>query len=50
MTKIDAKGTYYRTLNQHIRELVKKGENEFELFNVNGQRYIGDGIRGDVNQ
>jgi len=48
MTTIDAKGIYYKTLNQHIRELVQKGEKEFNLVNVNGQRYIGDGIKGDI--
>lgn len=47
MLKIDAKGVYYKTLNQHIRELIAKGEKEFEIINVNGQRYIGDGIKGE---
>ncbi|HUU49759.1 MAG TPA: hypothetical protein VMW81_02220 [Nitrospinota bacterium] len=47
MLKIDAKGVYYKTLNQHIRELIAEGEKEFELINVNGQRYIGDGIKGE---
>lgn len=47
MLRIDAKGIYYKTLNQHLREMIAKGEKEFELVNVNGQRYIGDGIKGD---
>ncbi len=44
--KIDAKGIYYRELNEKIREVVRKGENEIVLDNVNGQYYIGDGIHG----
>jgi len=48
--KIDAKGIHYKDLNDIIRDAVEKGEKEFEVLNVNGQRYIGAGIRGkDVN-
>jgi len=47
MMKIDAKGIHYRNLNDMIREAVEKGERKFVLLNVNGQRYIGAGIRGD---
>jgi len=43
---IDAKGVYYRLLNQTIREAVSKGEKEIHLKGINGQRYIGDGLRG----
>lgn len=49
MLKIDAKGMYYRQLNQQIREAVKAGETEFVLDNVNGQRYIADGITRKIN-
>ena len=45
---IDAKGVYYRLLNQMIREAVANGEKELHLKSVNGQRYIGDGLQGDV--
>jgi len=48
MMEIDAKGVYYKDLNKKVREAVASGEREIHLRNVNGQRYIGDGIRGDV--
>jgi glutamate synthase domain-containing protein 3 len=44
---IDASNMHYRELNQRVRDAVAAGEKSFELVNVNGQRYIGDGIRGD---
>jgi len=44
---IDASELYYRDLNRQIREAVAAGEKSFELTNINGQRYIGDGIKGD---
>ncbi|MDK2822253.1 MAG: hypothetical protein PWQ67_33 [Clostridia bacterium] len=43
---IDAKGIYYKDLNERIREVLRTGVNELVLDNVNGQRYIGDGISG----
>src|SRR3989337_435820 len=46
MVEIDAKGAYYRDLNKKVREAVEKGEKETVLKNVNGQYYIGDGLRG----
>ena len=46
--EIDARGIYYRDLNKMIREAVAGGERRFVLRNVNGQRYIGDGIEGRV--
>ncbi len=46
--KIDAKGIHYRQLNKSIREAVAKGEKEFELDNIGGQRYIGDGLNENV--
>ncbi|MBE7415322.1 MAG: hypothetical protein HS130_08865 [Deltaproteobacteria bacterium] len=49
MVKIDAKGTYYRDLNKKVREAVEKGEKEIVLENVNGQYYIGDGLRAKVS-
>lgn len=45
---LDADNIYYRELNQQIRELVAKGETEFEIVNVRGQRYIADGLDGDL--
>jgi len=46
MMRIDAGHLHYRELNKKIREAVAAGEKSFELLNVNGQRYIGDGLRG----
>lgn len=46
--KIDAKKVYYSTLNQEIRDAIASGAKEIELLNVNGQRYIGDGINEKV--
>ena len=45
--RIDANGLHYRELNRRIREAVAAGEKSFELVNVNGQRYIGDGLQGE---
>jgi len=44
---IDAAGVYYRDLNARVREAIRNGTKEVVLENVNGQRYIGDGIRGE---
>ena len=44
MLYIDAKGIYYRNLNQQIRSAITAGETEFVLANINGHRYIGGGI------
>ena len=50
MLDIDAKGMNFRELNELVRKAVKKGEKDITLKNVNGQYYIGDGIKGsDVN-
>ncbi|HBR17020.1 MAG: hypothetical protein A3G39_00990 [Deltaproteobacteria bacterium RIFCSPLOWO2_12_FULL_43_16] len=48
MLTIDAKGIYYRELNSKVRDAVSKGEKEILLKNVNGQYYIGDGLRGET--
>ncbi len=46
--RIDAKDMHYRELNARIRDAIAAGEKSFELSNVNGQRYIGDGVQGGV--
>ncbi len=46
--EIDANGIYYRDLNKKIRDLVAQGVKKFILRNVNGQRYILDGIRENI--
>ncbi|RMF98342.1 MAG: hypothetical protein D6734_00495 [Candidatus Schekmanbacteria bacterium] len=46
---IDAKGIYYRELNEKIRDAIYNLKcKEIHLNNVNGQRYIGDGIEAKV--
>jgi len=47
--RIDAADMHYRELNQQIRDAVAAGEKSFDLVNINGQRYIGDGIRGQID-
>ncbi len=49
MTEIDAKGIYYQMLNRRIREEISGGEERIKILNTLGQRYIGGGIRGNVN-
>lgn len=43
---IDAKGVYYKQLNEQIRAALESGAQEILVKNVNGQRYIGDGVTG----
>ena len=43
--RIDAKGIYYKTLNEQIREQIEDGATTVVLDNINGQRYIGGGIK-----
>ncbi|MEW6007636.1 MAG: hypothetical protein AB1595_05755 [bacterium] len=45
--RINAKGMHYKALNELIHQGVEKGEKEIILDNVNGQRYIGDGLAKD---
>ena len=45
VVRIDASGIYYRELNNMIRAAVREGATAIELLNINGQRYIGDGIQ-----
>ena len=50
MTKkfhIDAAGMHYTPLNQKIRVAVENGATEITLDHINGQRFIGNGLRGD---
>lgn len=41
---IDAKGLHYKALNEMIRDSLSDGYQDIKLLNVNGQRYIGDGL------
>jgi glutamate synthase domain-containing protein 3 len=45
--RIDAKNLHYTPLNQQIRAAVASGTKEIIIDNVLGQRFIGDGLRGD---
>ena len=50
MTKeIEVELTYYRELNQEIRDCIRAGETEFKLTRVFGQRYIGDALQAPVH-
>ncbi len=44
---LDAKGVYYKELNDRIRQAVAEGVKHIRLQHVNGQRYIGCGLRGE---
>ncbi len=46
--EIDAGGIYYKDLNEMIRDAIRKGARHIKLVNVNGQRYIADGIQEKV--
>ena len=46
--RIDAADLTYTKLNQIIRAKVAEGEKEIEIENVLGQRFIADGLKGDV--
>jgi len=44
---IDAKGLHYTPLNERIRAAIAGGATEITIDHVLGQRFIGDGLRGD---
>jgi glutamate synthase domain-containing protein 3 len=45
---IDCRGVHYREVNEAVRAAIAKGATTVRLLNVNGQRYIGTGLRGDL--
>ncbi|MDD3977780.1 MAG: hypothetical protein PHI15_06465 [Methanomicrobium sp.] len=45
--EIDAKGLHYTPLNKMLREAVAKGRKKIVIDNIRGQRFIGDGLRGE---
>lgn len=45
---IDATGLHYKELNERIRKAVREGIKELKVVGVNGQRFIADGLEGDV--
>ncbi|MDI9619233.1 MAG: hypothetical protein QFX33_00205 [Candidatus Nezhaarchaeota archaeon] len=46
---LDATGLHYRELNALMRRLSAEGVENVELHNVNGQRYIGTGLKRPMN-
>jgi glutamate synthase domain-containing protein 3 len=46
--RIDARGLHYTPLNQQIRRAVSEGATEIIVDNVLGQRFIADGLKGEV--
>jgi len=44
MERIDSQGLHYSVLNDMIRRLAEDGIREFQLDNINGQRYLGTGL------
>jgi glutamate synthase domain-containing protein 3 len=46
--RIDATDLTYTRLNQLLRAAVAEGEKEIEIDHVLGQRFIADGLKGDV--
>jgi len=47
--EIDAEGLHYTALNQAIRKAVLEGAKEITIRNIMGQRFIADGLKGDVS-
>ena len=46
---IHAKRVHYKDLNQRIHKAVERGAREIVLDEVNGQRYIGGGLKGNIH-
>jgi glutamate synthase domain-containing protein 3 len=46
--RIDAQGVHYTPLNKAIRSAVAAGAREIVLDHVMGQRFIADGLKGEV--
>ena len=47
VVRIDACDLHYTPLNQQIRKAISEGATEIVIDNVLGQRFIGDGLRGN---
>ncbi len=48
MITIDAQGMEFAALNRQVREAVAAGARRVKIINVNGQRYIGCGLKADI--
>ncbi|MCE5204084.1 MAG: hypothetical protein ABFC80_05070 [Coriobacteriales bacterium] len=44
VTTVDARGVYYRRVNETVRQAISDGATHLVLTGVNGQRYIGTGV------
>lgn len=49
MKVLNAKRISYSNLNRMLKEFFERGEREILVKNVEGQRYIGDGMKGNCN-
>ncbi len=47
--RIDARGLHYRELNERIHEAIAFGKKKIILENVSGHRYIGCGVKGEMD-
>jgi len=47
--KIDALGLHYKELNDRIHEVIASGKRKIILENVSGHRYIGCGVKGEMD-
>ena len=47
--EIDAAHLHYTELNKNIRKAVSEGAKEITVRNIMGQRFIADGLKGDVS-
>ncbi|HVP94381.1 MAG TPA: hypothetical protein VMS89_04325 [Methanoregulaceae archaeon] len=47
--EIDAADLHYTALNKSIRQAVLRGVKEITVRNIMGQRFIADGLKGDVS-
>lgn len=47
--RIRAKGVHYKDLNERIHKAVARGQEEILLDDINGQRYIGGGLKGNIH-
>ncbi len=45
---VDSGDVYYKQLNEAVRSALDGGAKTLRIENVNGQRYIGAGLRGDA--
>jgi len=46
MITIDARGMEHKELNEMVKRAVEHGAREINIKNVNGQRFIADGLKG----